>query len=277
MLIRDFPKVDCHCHILDPVAFPYNPDSPYHPSGAEIGTSSTLFRVFAAHDVKRAILVQPNSGYMDDNRCMVNAIAGSGGRYRGIAVVAPDISIDGLSNLKAQGIVGVAFNLPFFARGHYMRHGALLEKLAALDMLLQVQVEADLLLDILPMLQASPVKLVFDHCGRPVTSRGPDQAGFRALVALGGSGRATVKLSGLAKWSDQSFPFADALPFVRALLDAYGANACVWGSDWPFLRARERVDFGPLLELFAKMVPDSADQQAILWTTPLRVFGFVPE
>ena len=273
-LFRDMPKVDCHCHVFDPAGFPYVAHSPYHPAGAEIGTADQIGHVFAAHGIGHALLVQPNSGYMEDNRCMLAAIAASGGRYRGVAVVPHDISIEALADLKAQGIVGVAFNLPFFRRGHYAGTEALLEKLHALGMILQVQVEGDMLLDILPMLTASPVQLVFDHCGRPLPGRGPDQPGFRELLDLGRTGRAAVKLSGLIKCSEQAFPFADAHVLVAALLEAFGPDACVWGSDWPFLRARERLDYGPLLNLFAHLVPEPDRQRAILWNTPRRLFGF---
>lgn len=272
--IHDEPKIDCHCHIFDPARFPYNPASPYHPEGHEIGTAAQLAQVFAAHGVERALLVQPNSGYGDDNACMLSAIAESRGRYKGVAVVPHDVPTEDLQRLKSQGIVGVAFNLPFFPRGYYAGTEALLEKLAALDMFLQVQVEGDMLLDILPMLKASEVRLLFDHAGRPVPMRGLDQPGFRALLDFGGSGRAAVKLSGHAKFSELPHPHPDTHQFIAALIEAFGPDNCVWGSDWPFLRARERMDYGPLLTLFHDLVPDADVRRAILWDTPRRLFGF---
>jgi predicted TIM-barrel fold metal-dependent hydrolase len=51
----------------------------------------------------------------------------------------------------------------------------------------------------------------------------------------------------------------------------------MWGSDWPFLKAAERLDYGPLLALFAHWVPDPQLRQAILWDTPRRLFGFGSE
>ena len=33
MHIFDLPKIDSHCHVLDPVRFPYAPDAPYQPQG----------------------------------------------------------------------------------------------------------------------------------------------------------------------------------------------------------------------------------------------------
>jgi len=150
MAVGEAPKIDCHVHVFDPVRFPYTPGNPNLPAGQEIGTAAQIDRVFAAHGVRGALLVQPNSGYGEDNRCLLAAIAGSGGRFRGIAVVPPDATLDQLAALKAEGIVGVAFNLAFHGPDHYRGTEALIARLAELDLILQLQVERDQLLDFLP-------------------------------------------------------------------------------------------------------------------------------
>ncbi len=66
----------------------------------------------------------------------------------------------------------------------------------------------------------------------------------------------------------------DALPFVSALVDAFTLDACLWGSDWPFLKATQRLDYGPLLRLVERWFPAAADRQRLLWDTPRRLFGF---
>jgi predicted TIM-barrel fold metal-dependent hydrolase len=73
--------------------------------------------------------------------------------------------------------------------------------------------------------------------------------------------------------SREPYPHRDLLPYVRALVDAFGPDRCVWGSDWPFLRMPERVDYGPLLTLLAEQVPDADARRRILWDTPVREFG----
>ena len=277
MTVFNEPKIDCHCHILDPVRFPYTPNTRYMPSGQEIATAAQMNQLFAAHGVRHALIVQPNSGYGEDNRCMLSAIAASAGRYKGIAVVPHCISIDALAGLKAQGVVGVAFNVPFHGVPYYLDTGPLIAKLAALDMFLQIQVQADQLLALLPLVQNSTVKVLIDHCGRPVPAAGLQQPAFQALLALGRSERAVVKLSGTNKFSSKSHPFDDTWPFVRALVDAFTLDRCVWGSDWPFLRAPERVDYGPLLSLVEQVFPNPADRRSLLWATPQRLFGFASD
>ena len=197
----------------------------------------------------------PNSGYGEDNRCLLDALVNSGGGFKGIAVVPNDIGIEALAQLQAQGVVGVAFNLSFYPPGQYDGTDHLLAKLAELDMFLQVQIHEEQLLDLLPLLERSRVRILIDHCGRPVPEAGLQQPAFQALLSLGRTGRASVKLSGYSKISRQSYPFEDTWPYVQALVDAFTLDHCLWASDWPFLRAPERVDYLLLLTLVEQLSP----------------------
>lgn len=271
---HDEPKIDCHCHVFDPQRFAYDPDSRYKPAGAEIGTARQFHRVLDANGVRHALLVGPNSGYGVDNRCLLDAIASSGGRFKGVAVVPPDSGSAELQALKAAGIVGVAFNATFHGVEPYLDTQPLLRRLADLDLWLQVQVERDQLLALLPLLESAGVRIVVDHCGRPTTAGGVRQPGFAALLALARTGRAAVKLSGLYKFSADALPSAETRPYLDALVDAYGLDACVWGSDWPFLRAPERIDYGPLVQGVVDWLTDPDDRRKLWWDTPRRLFGF---
>jgi predicted TIM-barrel fold metal-dependent hydrolase len=274
MSIFDEPKIDCHCHILDPIRFPYRDDTIYRPAGQEIGTARQFKEVLDTHGVRHALLVGPNSGYGDDNRCLLDAVANGEGRFKGIAVVPRDASERDLETLKAAGVIGVAFNATFHDVDYYRHTSGLLARLRALDMCLSLQVQHDQLLALAPLLQRSGVTVLIDHCGRPTTRAGLDQPGFRALLDLAGTGRVFVKLSGYAKFSRDPPAMTDARPYVEALLDAYTPDGCLWASDWPFLRASERVDYGPLLKLIERWLPDAGVRRKILWDTPCRVLGF---
>jgi predicted TIM-barrel fold metal-dependent hydrolase len=225
----DEPVIDCHVHVFDPSRFPYAPDAYYLPTGPETGTVEQLRATLDVHGVRHALLVGPNSGYGEDNRCLLDAVSGSGGRFRGVAVVPNRATASELSALRDGGVLGVTLNTAL---------------------------------------------LGVDHCGRPDPVDGLDAPGFRELLGLGRGGRAVVKLSGLVKFSRRPPPHEDTWPFVRALVDAFGPDRCVWASDWPFLRAPVRIDYGPLLALFEELVPDRAARRQILWDTPRREFGF---
>jgi predicted TIM-barrel fold metal-dependent hydrolase len=274
MSIFDEPKVDCHHHVLDPVAFPYRADTAYRPAGQEVATALQFRHVMDCYGVRYALVVGPNSGYGTDSRPLLDAIARSNGRCKGIAVVPLDIGTAELTALKAQGIVGVAFNATIYGVEHYLCARDLIARLADLDLLLQIQAQKDQLAAFHPLLDKSSVRLAIDHCGRPDIAAGLQQPGFQALLDLGRSGRACVKLSGYAKFSHRPHPHEDAWPFVAALLQAFTPDACVWASDWPFIMATERIDYGPLLKLVESLVPDPADRGKVLWHTPCRWFGF---
>ena len=274
MSIFDEPKVDCHNHVLDPARFHYAPDVAYRPAGQEVGTRAQHEAVMAAYGVRHALIVGPNSGYGTDNRCLLDALAQSAGRFKGIAVVANDCGRDELLQLKAAGVVGIAFNATIHGVAHYANIRPLLRRLADLDLFAQVQVEHDQMAELTPMLLDSGARLLIDHCGRPTPAAGLTQPGFAAVLELGRSGRAVVKLSGLQKFSTQAWPFADVQPFVDALIEAYTLDACVWASDWPFLKAAERLDVGPLLKLVESWLPTPAERRRLFWDTPCRVLGF---
>jgi predicted TIM-barrel fold metal-dependent hydrolase len=268
------PVVDCHVHVFDPVRFPYRPDTFYAPSGQELGTPARLGGVLDAHGVEHALLVGPNSGYGEDNRCPLDAVAAGAGRYRGMAAVPIGTAAAELAALAAAGVVGITVNAALLGTDFYADAGRMLADLAELDLIADVQVTGGQLLVLSPLLERSGVRVVVDHCGRPDPAAGLDAPGFRELLRWGRSGRAVVKLSGCAKVSRESYPHTDVLPYVRALVDDFGPDRCVWGSDWPFLRMPERIDYGPLLALLAEQVPDDGARRRILWDTPCREFGF---
>ena len=63
------------------------------------------------------------------------------------------------------------------------------------------------------------------------------------------------------RFSREGYPFADTRPYVRALIEAFTPERCMWGSDWPFLRATERIDYGPLLKLVEALLPDAGERR----------------
>jgi predicted TIM-barrel fold metal-dependent hydrolase len=268
------PKIDCHCHVVDPVRFPFKADTPYRPTGQEVAPVDHFMRIMDLYGVPHALVVGTNSGYAEDLSPVLDAVLRGEGRFKGMAVVANDIAAADLARLKARGMVGVAFNTPFNGTAYYSQTGDLLQKLTDLDMFLQIQVKEDQLLELLPLIERSDVRLVVDHCGRPAPKRGIDQPGFQTLLELGRAGRATAKLSGFSQFSGERYPYRDVHPFIDALIEAFTPDACIWGSDWPFLRATERIDYGPLLLLAETLLTDETDRSKVLWDTPRRLFGF---
>jgi predicted TIM-barrel fold metal-dependent hydrolase len=274
MNIFDEQKIDCHNHVFDPARFPYQADTAYRPALQEIGTAAQFTAVMDACGVQHALLVGPTSGYRTDNRCMLDAIARGGDRFKGIAVVDHDVSRAELIAMKSAGVVGLAFNPAMNGVDAMADADALFDTLSELDMFAQIQTIGDQLVALRPLIERTRTRILIDHCGRPEVASGIEQPGFQMLLRLADNDRTVVKLSGLQKFSQLPYPYEDAQIFVQQLLAAFGPDRCVWGSDWPFLRAPERMDYAPLLTLVQRLIPDADARRRVLWSTPSRLFGF---
>jgi predicted TIM-barrel fold metal-dependent hydrolase len=272
--IFEEPKIDCHVHVFDPSRFPYQPNTHYSPAGQEIGTPTQVGQMMDAYGTRHALLVGPNSGYDLDNSCMLDTVARGHGRYKGVAVVRNDATLEQLETLKRAGVVGVAWNATHYGVDYYHDAAPLLKKLVALDMFVDIGAEPHQLVRIMPLLANSGVRILVDHCGRPIVDAGIDEPGFRALLELGATRRVFVKLSGFAKFSAMPAPYEDTWPFVMALVDAFTLDHCLWATDWPYLRAPVRVDYGVLLHIALAQFPDPSDRRKLLWDTPRELFGF---
>jgi predicted TIM-barrel fold metal-dependent hydrolase len=187
--------------------------------------------------------------------------------------LADDTTRERLQDLQAQGVVGVAFNVSLHGVAYYQRIEPLLQRMAALGLWAQFQVEADQLVELMPMIHRTQVPVLIDHCGRPRLSDGVQAPGVQALLALGRSGQAVVKISGYAKFSQQAFPFDDVDAHVEQLVQAFGTERCIWASDWPYLKAPYRLDYGTLLRLVERKFSPDALQQ-MMWDNPKRLFQF---
>ena len=99
--------VDAHCHVFGPGdRFPYAPERKYTPCDA---SAEQLYALRDHLGFARNVIVQATC-HGADNRAVVDAIARSGGRARGVAAVRPDVSDAELAALDAAGIRGVRFN-----------------------------------------------------------------------------------------------------------------------------------------------------------------------
>ena len=267
--------VDSHAHVFCGKEFPFSPTTLYTPHPSQAGTPEKFLAVLDFHGFTHGLLVGAGP-YGRDNRCMMKAIADSKGRFKGVALVDPAISDGDLAALKEGGVVAVRANI----MGHGMKEltepGAdrLFARMKEMGLMLQIHLEKDNLLPALPILKKAGVRCMFDHFGRPDATKGVDQPGFRDMLELGRSGNHVVKLSGPFRSSVQGYPYTDVDKFVAACIEAFTLDRCVWGSDWPFVRMDERVDYGPPMVCLKRWLPDEKDRRKVLWDTPSKFFGF---
>lgn len=267
--------IDTHAHIIDPVRFPLPAGKGYKPRADEAGTREAYSEVLDRHGVAHAVLVQL-SGYGSESGVMVDALAASPGRFKMIVGADPDASDRALAELAGLGAAGVRFNLVSYDRAGLDGPAArrLLGRLKELGWIAQVFADDDQWPVIGPLLRTSGVSVVIDHFGVRNLAAGLAQPGFQAVLALGRTGRATVKLSAPFRVSARRNDYADLDPFARDLVAAFGLGNCIWGSDWPFPDLPDRPTYAHALAALARWLPDAADRERVLWDNPARLFGF---
>ena len=271
-------RVDCHAHVYDLARHPFGGARGFDARTNESGTVEQFSCVLGAHGFTHGVLVNPLGGYGSDNGCLLDALGRFPGKFKGVAVIAHGTPEEEFARLAAAGVVGLRFSLNFPASPQPGGPGSerTFSIARELGWFAQVHYEGDMILDALPALRSAGLPIVIDHCGRPDLKAGIDQPGFRALLELGREGNAVIKLASVFRFSVAGFPYRDTDPYVAALIDAFTLERCIWGSDWPYLRAPHRIDHATLLAVLERWLPDPADRQMVLGDNPARIFGFNP-
>jgi len=261
---------DTHIHAIGaPDRFALARERSYTPAIVPI---DAYVQLMDALGLARAVLVQP-SIYGTDNAAMVDALQRFPARFRGVAVVAADVTDAALDTLHGAGVRGVRANL--LNRGGISLADALalVPRLASRGWHLQLQIDVSTF-DAFDVLARLSVPLVIDHVGYMAADKGPRNPGFRRLVSLVEAGRCFVKLSApyrLVDWRRNGFGAVGTL--ARTLIDA-NADRILWGSDWPHTDLRHDMpDDGELLGLLARWAPAEAVRRRVLVDNPALLYG----
>jgi 2-pyrone-4,6-dicarboxylate lactonase len=209
-----------------------------------------------------------------DNAATLNAIALSGGKARGVAVVDPAIDEDALHALHDGGIRGVRFNFLKRLVDHAPKD-KFLEVAGRLPKGWHVVVyfEADSLEGLRPFLDAIPVPLVIDHMGRPDVSQGPDGADMTAFRRLLDSREDIHFKATCPDRLDPAGPPWDAFARAVAPLVADYPDRALWGTDWPHPNMQDAIpDDGALVDMIPRIAPTEALQCRLLIDNPTRLY-----
>lgn len=263
--------VDAHCHVFGPAdRFAFSAKAKYLPQDAG---PDMLFALRDRLGFDRNVIVQA-SCHGTDNAATLEAIARSGGRARGVAVVDPAISDAGLAALHAGGMRGIRFN--FLKR---LVDDAPKDKFLDLAARLPagwhvvVYFEADILAELRPFLAAIPVPLVIDHMGRPDVSQGPDGRDMTAFRALLDSRDDIHFKATCPDRLDPGGPPWDDFARAVAPLVADHSDRCLWGTDWPHPNMQDAIpDDGALVDMIPRIAPTEQLQRALLIDNPMRLY-----
>jgi 2-pyrone-4,6-dicarboxylate lactonase len=264
---------DAHCHIFGPGdVYPYAPDRSYTPPDAPLSRFKDLQ---ATLGLERAVLVNA-SCHGSDNTVILDAIAQSDGRYRGVANVDREVDDTELERLAAGGVRGIRFNFVQHLGGtpNMEEFHELVARIVPLGWHVVLHFDAKDLLDFEDLLRKLPVPFVIDHMGRVPTKDGLDQEPFRILLETAKMDNCWVKICGAERISSAGPPFMDAVPFARAILDV-APNRALWGTDWPHPNIKKHMpNDGDLVDLIPLFMPDATMQQRVLVDNPDRLYGF---
>ncbi|NCN85038.1 MAG: amidohydrolase family protein [Sphingomonadales bacterium] len=263
--------VDAHCHVFGPQAlFPFSPKAKYLPADAG---PDMLFALRDHLGFDRNVIVQA-SCHGTDNKATLDAIAKSGGKARGVAVVDPDISESELAALHDGGIRAVRFN--FLKRlVDNAPKDKFLEIAARLPAGWHVVIyfEADILDEMRAFIDAIPVPVVVDHMGRPDVSQGPDGPEMKAFRSLLDS-RPDIwfKATCPDRLDATNDPWNDFARAVRPLVEDY-QDRVLWGTDWPHPNMQSNIpDDGHLVDMIPRIAVTEALQRKLLIDNPMRLY-----
>ena len=209
-------EVDAHCHVFGPGnVFPYAPERKYTPCDAP---KEKLWALRDHLGFERNVIVQATC-HGADNRALVDAIRHSGGKARGVASVARDVSDEELQALSDAGVRGVRFS--FVKRlVDVLPHDTLVEvgeRIQAFGMHLVIYFEAPDLPELYDFLASLPGTVVFDHMGRPDVHKSSDSPEFdRFIKLLSDNENMWSKVSCPERLSHSGPPeYDDVVPFAK--------------------------------------------------------------
>lgn len=232
---------DCHHHIFDR-RFPYAADDTRNLPDA---TTDDYYAFRQRLGFQRHVVVQPSS-YGDDNRCLLDALTRFGANARGEAVVTDSVTDTELDRLGAAGVVGLRFNFGAKAVTTPEMMLPLAQRVAERGWHVQIHAPADTLLELAPLIEKIPGRLVIDHFFRLPQPEPLAHPAWRLALRLIDKGRCWVKLSALYHQSRQA-DVSDMAPVIDHFL-SQATERVVYGSDWPH----------PNLQSAQKGMPDDA-------------------
>lgn len=120
-------------------------------------------------------------------------------------------------------------------------------------------------------------ELVLDHCGVPDIAGGAFDDWAKGVERLAALPHVSVKLSGISAYCAPGTASVDLLrPWVDHVLDRFGADRVVWGSDWPVVLLG--AGLLPWIEMTRSLLAGlSAEEQAAIGNgNARRIYGVRP-
>lgn len=273
--------VDTHAHIYseDEAHYPMRSD-PYRPPSGK-GTLAHLRQELRANGVYRVVMVHTSTAYLWDNRLVADMVSLCRDFATGVCTLDPKDpnSPDVLETyVREKGIRGLRLYVrpgdggePTFELPGHIR---LWEKCAELGVIVCALINPPFI-DALRRLtkQFPTVPVVLDHCANLRADDAPDGENLRKVLALAEVPQVYAKVSFLVTGSKEEYPFRDTHVLGRKVIDAYGPDRSMWGSDFPCELWIPKASYAEHLRVFThELGLDAATRKAVLGGTALRLW-----
>jgi L-fuconolactonase len=268
--------IDCHAHIYAEDEKKYPPiDKPYRPP-KETGTLTHLRREMMNTGVTLVTAVQTSTFYRWDNRFTVDSARTNRTWMVGICTLDPD---DGHSPglleqyVRHDNVRGMR-SIP--AANGKLDHpgvGKLWGKAEQLGIVINALINRDKSEELVTLLRRFPrLRVVLDHCLN--LKAGPEMEGtLQELVSLAKQPNLYAKLTFVPTGSAKEYPFRDMHDACREIIKAFGANRCVWGSDFPCELWCPKATYAQHLKVFMQeLALDQERREAILGKTAEKLW-----
>ncbi|MFI7101503.1 amidohydrolase family protein [Streptomyces sp. NPDC050161] len=272
-------RIDAHHHLWNLGRRPQPwMDGPWADPIRRDFTLSDLAPQLAAHGIEGTVLVQSSSSYEETAELL--AVAAGEGPVRGVVGWADltDPALGEASAALGPGLVGIRHQVQdepdpdWLTRPDVLRG---LRTLAAAGLVYDLLVTPRELPAALAAARAVPeLSFVLDHAGKPPVARGARLPWAGHLTAIARLPNVSCKLSGLVTEADWTTWRPDQLlPYARHVLDAFGPDRVLFGSDWPVCTLAARYDEVVALAESATGHLTAAERAAVFGGTAARVYG----
>lgn len=264
------PWVDAHTHVFVR-GLKLAVDARYAPNYD--ASWETLLKLAEAYGVGRAVLLQPSFlGY--DNSYLFDALKAAPQRCRGVPWISPSVETrpEEWEEMARIGVRGLRFPIFGLPTPQWSAYHEMLGEALKRDWPIHLYVESKRLPEMLPFLLDGGHKVVIPHYGMFDRTLGPARdPGFKVLLESAQTGRVFVVMCGAYRVGPER-----ARQAAPMLLDAFGPERLMWGSDWPHTDTDlNRVKTYPItLRTFEDWVPNEAARRTILVDTPTKLYGF---
>ena len=117
------------------------------------------------------------------------------------------------------------------------------------------------------------LSVVLDHAGKPVIDGPPRESWRMAMDALAALPNTSVKLSGLLTEAPMGTKADTLWPYMDRLLESFGPERVLWGSDWPVLNLAS--DYHGWVEMADALTGglNARTREAIWGENAARIYG----